>query len=75
MIISKKQFIKVFENYTRAIHEECGRALSHKQKLILHNRIEKLAKEYTLKGFIKKVIAKFKEKQKASKAKRKYKNK
>ena len=71
MIIRKKQFIKVFENYTRAIHEECGRALSHKQKLILHNRIEKLAKEYTLKGFIKKVIANFKKKLKENK----YKNK
>ena len=56
MIITKQQFLKLFENYTTAIYNECGRSLSARQKRILHNKCESIYKEHTLKGYIKKVF-------------------
>lgn len=53
MLISKKNFCKVFKNYTFAIYRELGRNLSAKQKMNIIAQVNKLYKENTIRGKIK----------------------
>lgn len=58
LIISKKKFLKLFENYTLSIYKECGHNLSCKTRAIIKNKINAVAEEYTIKGIFKKVFKK-----------------
>lgn len=58
LFITKKQFIKLFYNYTAMIYEENGKKLSQRQKMILKNRIEKVSNDYKLKNILKKFFTK-----------------
>lgn len=58
LFITKKQFCKLFYNYTAMIFEENGKKLSQRQKMILKNRIEKVANDYKLKNILKKFFTK-----------------
>lgn len=58
LFITKKQFIKLFYNYTAMIYEENGKKLSQRQKMILKNRIEKVSNDYKLKNILKKIFTK-----------------
>ena len=58
LFITKKQFIKLFYNYTSMIYEENGKKLSQRQKMILKNRIEKVSNDYKLKNILKKFFTK-----------------
>lgn len=58
LFITKKQFTKLFYNYTSMIYEENGKKLSQRQKMILKNRIEKVSNDYKLKNILKKFFTK-----------------
>lgn len=60
IITTKKKLCELFYNYTEIIYRECGRPLSQKQKTILKNRINGIAKKYTLKEKIKGIFKKCK---------------
>ena len=62
MIVSKKRFCKIFYNYTVALLQDNGKALSHRQKVIYQNRIERLYQQNTIRGIIKNKIKSIKEK-------------
>ena len=62
MIISKKRFCKIFKNYTFAIHRELGRNLSAKQRASIIHQVDKLYNENTIRGKIKALIKKIREK-------------
>jgi len=64
MLVSKKRFCKIFYNYTVALLQDNGKALSHRQKVIYQNRIERLYQQNTIRGIIKNKIKSIKEKSK-----------
>lgn len=64
MLISKKRFCKIFYNYTIALLQDNGKALSHRQKVIYQNKIDRLYEKNTIRGLIKNKINELKEKKK-----------
>ena len=64
MLISKKNFCKVFKNYTFAIYRELGRNLSAKQRASIIAQVNKLYNENTIRGKLKAIFKKIKENKK-----------
>lgn len=64
MIIRKKDFIKLFKNYTFAIYRELGRNLSAKQRASIINQVNKVYEQNTIRGKIKALFKKIKERNK-----------
>ena len=58
MLISKKNFCKVFKNYTFAIYRELGHNLSSKQRMNIIAQVHKLYNENTIRGKIKALFKK-----------------
>lgn len=61
MIIRKKDFIKLFKNYTFSIYRELGRNLSAKQRASIIYQVNKIYEQNTIRGKIKAIFKKIKE--------------